>query len=498
MSQWGDGQFTGDVSAQNVEVRGTLKVGGLVIAPGIGATRVVIYAAAANLSKQIVTDPQGFLVNPVFGTPDGIAVIEVIDNQDGSGCACTGAVIAQPQPEGFMRVAPFRTPAGALVYDAEAHHHQISKDKTRLLAFGINNNFCYVYDIAGDNALHPQLVASVDLTPSGFDGPHDAYEMADGTFVVTMSGSVASLPDPGMGPGGLIQIDRDGAFIADVTPVGHAFFASAAISISINEANNLAYPEFQTHHFYHMWPPSPMEVGFKVTFFTFDPSVPGPIPLLAVDQQVDLIDPLDVTRVGYHATSPTWWPVAIGGKEVLFVMTIAEGVWALHRNWGSADPFVVQLVYPLPVGMGYPAHAAMHGIVQTLGATTTLKYNKLFLTDTWGNTLHVLDMSGGLPAPGSYFVPLVEIDNFNIHWAAFDVTGQSLYTSNMLFTLYDFNLGKYPPPHGTGPGYEFRKYSVDASGIPEAQPDLRVPAPTGYGFVKFKLRDGAAHPGVHE
>ena len=424
----------------------------------------------------------GLLVNPNGGTPDGVAVI-VIENN-------VGQIIQQPQPEGFsLPVAPFRSPGGALVYDAEAHHLQLSRDAERLLAFGLLDSFVYVYDVGGDNKLYPKLIASVDLAPSGYVGPHDALELADGSFLVTMTGQTNSIP-MGIGPGGMIRLSRDGAIISIVTqPVDHDMFESAALSIAINDDELLAYPQFQTHYYYDKQLDPVNEVGKSVVLFKYDPENPGTI--TSALQTIILADTAGNT--GDHLTSPTFWPGGdLNGKEVLFIAAISSGLWALTREAGSDDPFVPQLIYNLPVAGPPPQNSAMHAI--TFGKDGP-EYNKVYLTNTFGDTLHVLDMSNGLPPVGQYFsdapgspFPAVLISNPNIHWAAFDKEGEHLYTSNTLFSLYDWILCRYPPT----PIRELRRYDVvDDAGNLTSTPTLTVPASPGYGYVKFELRNPA-------
>lgn len=509
-----------DVNDEDLQVKPYVVVG------GVPSQSEVIYLAATNLSKQIrdagcgsnppvgaLVDPTGLLINPVFGTPDGISVVEVNDN----GNAC---LVMQPQTEGLMPVVPFRDPGNALVYDAEAHHFATDEKKTRLIAFGIINSFAYVYDISCENRLYPKLIASVDLSASGYTGPHDAVELDDGTFLVAMSGQAAlkplvcpapGAPVEGLGPGGLIRITRDGAFINDVTqPVDHTMFTSAAISIAINENKLLAYPQFQTHYYFDQAIGIPCEVGDSVVLFNFDPAAPGVI--TSALQTVPLSD--TAGNVGFNSTSPTFWPGTLKGadgrdKEVLFATAITAGLFALVRNAGSNGPFVAQLIIKLPVGNAYPAHAAMHAITFTRGDTEEVKYNKLYLTDTWGNAIWQMDMSNGLPPVGQYFSEtpgskyfVQKISDPNIHWAEFNRKGNRIYTSNTLFSLFDWILCKYPPdlnPNPTAISRHLRGYAVDSvSGDVATTPDLELEAPKGYGFVKFELRNRARHPGYQE
>jgi hypothetical protein len=118
-------------------------------------------------------------------------------------------------------------------------------------------------------------------------------------------------------------------------------------------------------------------------------------------------------------------------------------------------------------------------------------------------------MSNGLPPVGQYFseVPgstyfVKKISDPNIHWAEFNRSGNRLYSSNTLFSFFDWILCKYPPdlnPNPTAIPRHLRRYAINpATGAVAATPDLEFGAPKGYGFVKFELRNRARHPGYAE
>lgn len=107
-----------------------------------------------------------------------------------------------------IATAPTGSPAN------EAHHFGYNVDATRIYGGGITTNKLFVYDVETDPR-EPRLIEAVDLSESGYSGPHSVYAVPGG-LLIAMLGAVG-----GGGPGALILVDDDGKF-KEAYPVLHA------------------------------------------------------------------------------------------------------------------------------------------------------------------------------------------------------------------------------------------------------------------------------------
>jgi methanethiol oxidase len=112
-------------------------------------------------------------------------------------------VDADPQSASFGEIVA-TSPTGST--NNEAHHFGYGEGANRIFAGGIASNRLFLYDV-GDDPRQLRLSSTVDLTPSGFTGPHTAYAVPGGILVSMMGGAAGT---PGEGAGAVLELDTEG------------------------------------------------------------------------------------------------------------------------------------------------------------------------------------------------------------------------------------------------------------------------------------------------
>jgi hypothetical protein len=119
-------------------------------------------------------------------TGAGSDLIAVVDADPGS--ASFGQIVA---------TAPTGSP------NNEAHHFGYTERANRIFAGGIVSNRMFLYDVGAD-ARQLRLSRTVNLSGTGYTGPHTAYAVP-GDVLVTMMGGA-----DGNGAGAIVELDAEG------------------------------------------------------------------------------------------------------------------------------------------------------------------------------------------------------------------------------------------------------------------------------------------------
>ncbi len=118
----------------------------------------------------------------------------------GTGGDFIAVIDVDPQSRAFGEIVA-TAPTGST--NNEAHHFGYTDDASRIFAGGIMSNRMFLYDV-GDDARQLRLTRTVDLTQTGYVGPHTAYAVPGGVLV-TMMGDAG-----GDGAGAIVELDTEG------------------------------------------------------------------------------------------------------------------------------------------------------------------------------------------------------------------------------------------------------------------------------------------------
>ncbi len=145
----------------------------------------------------------------------------------------------------------------------EAHHFGYTADRSRIFGGGMFSNTLFVYDVETDPR-SPRLLRQVDLSGSGYVGPHTPYAVPGGVLVAMMGAADG-------GSGALLKVDDEGR-------VGRAYPAPTnhgrpihLYDVVINPGANrmLASSFAHAEHFMH-GVPDPEHVGSEVVVWDWE------------------------------------------------------------------------------------------------------------------------------------------------------------------------------------------------------------------------------------
>lgn len=140
----------------------------------------------------------------------------------------------------------------------EAHHFGYSADGSRIFAGGIMSNRMFLYDI-GSDPRQIRLSRTVDLSGTGYVGPHTAFAVPDGILVTMMGGTDHS------GTGALVELDYDGNVKSTLRAPIHNGRPVNLYDVTVLPQSNRMLASGLAHaaHFAH-GPPDPEQVGNQV------------------------------------------------------------------------------------------------------------------------------------------------------------------------------------------------------------------------------------------
>jgi methanethiol oxidase len=171
-------------------------------------------------------------------TSGGSDLIAVVDVDPAS--ATYGSIVAT-------------APAGS---SNEAHHFGYTADANRIFAGGMFSNRLFRYDVGAD-ARALRLSRTIDLTPTGYSGPHTAYAVPGGILVTMMGGTAGS--------GAILELNEDGDVVRTMPAPTHDGRPVNLYDITVHPATNRMLTTGLAHdaHLMH-GPPAPEQVGNQV------------------------------------------------------------------------------------------------------------------------------------------------------------------------------------------------------------------------------------------
>jgi len=143
----------------------------------------------------------------------------------------------------------------------EAHHFGYTEDARRIIAGGMFSNRVFLYDV-GDDPRRLSLARTIDLTPTGFSGPHTAYAVPGGVLVTMMGGD--------RGPGAIVELDTEGNLVRTVPAPKHEGRPVNLYDITVLPESNRMMATGLAHdaHLAH-GPPDPEHVGNQVVVWNW-------------------------------------------------------------------------------------------------------------------------------------------------------------------------------------------------------------------------------------
>lgn len=177
---------------------------------------------------------------------------------------------ASGEGEDFIAVVdvdPASPDFGAIVATAptgstgnEAHHFGYTADRSRIFAGGMFSNRIFIYDVERDPR-SPRLVRTVDLSGTGYVGPHTPLALADGMLLAMMGAADG-------GSGALLELDNEGRVRATYEAPRNGERAIHLYDVALNPATGRVFASSFAHaeHFMH-GPPDPEHVGNEVVIW---------------------------------------------------------------------------------------------------------------------------------------------------------------------------------------------------------------------------------------
>ncbi len=153
-------------------------------------------------TRPSVPDESPFVKGLKAGERESILYVWTRD-ADGQQNDFIAVVDVDPESDTYGEIIA-TSPNGARA--TEAHHFGYTVNADRIFAAGMFTNQMFIYDLKEDPR-NPKLIRTVDLSPSGYFGPHTMYAVPGGVMVA-MLGSVDHMP-----PGGLVMLNDDGDIV---------------------------------------------------------------------------------------------------------------------------------------------------------------------------------------------------------------------------------------------------------------------------------------------
>lgn len=173
---------------------------------------------------------------------------------DGDGSDFIAVVDVDPTSDAYGTIIAI-APTGSS--GNEAHHFGYTADRSRIFAGGMFSNRLFLYDVETD-AFAPRLVREVDLSASGYVGPHTPYAIPGGVLVVMMGAADG-------GSGALLELDDEGQVRRVYQAPDNRGRPIHLYDVVINpDANRMLASSFaHAEHFMH-GAPGPDQVGSEV------------------------------------------------------------------------------------------------------------------------------------------------------------------------------------------------------------------------------------------
>jgi methanethiol oxidase len=179
----------------------------------------------------------------------------------GAGSDFIGVVDADPRSSSFGRIVA-TAPTGST--NNEAHHFGYTENADRIFAGGMFSNRVFLYDV-GTDPRHLRLTRTVDLTPTGYSGPHTAYAVPNGLLVTMMGGT------DGNGAGAVVELDTEGTVMRVLPAPTHKGRPVNLYDITVRPETNRMLATGLAHdaHLAH-GPPDPEQVGNQVVVWDWE------------------------------------------------------------------------------------------------------------------------------------------------------------------------------------------------------------------------------------
>lgn len=167
-------------------------------------------------------------------------------------------------------VNPASTTYGTIIATAptgssgnEAHHFGYTADRSRIFAGGMFSNKLFLYDVEADPRA-PRLLREVDLSASGYVGPHTPYAVPGGVLVAMMGAADG-------GSGALLELDDEGRVRRTYPAPDNDGKPIHLYDVVINpDANRMLTSSFaHAEHFMH-GVPDPEHVGSEVVVWNWE------------------------------------------------------------------------------------------------------------------------------------------------------------------------------------------------------------------------------------
>ena len=209
--------------------------------------------------EDVPADDQSPFVRPVAGDGESLLYVWTRD-ASGTGSDLIAVVDADPSSASFGRIVE-TAPTGST--NNEAHHFGYTEDADRIFAGGMFSNRMFIYDV-GDDPRQLSLARTVDLTTTGFTGPHTAYAVPGGVLVTMMGGA------NGNGAGAVLQLDATGDVVSVLPAPTHEGRPVNLYDITIVPETNRMLTTGLAHdaHLAH-GPPEPGQIGNQVVVWNW-------------------------------------------------------------------------------------------------------------------------------------------------------------------------------------------------------------------------------------
>jgi methanethiol oxidase len=217
-------------------------------------------AAGAHGGERLADDQTPFVKLFAPGERESLLYVWTRD-ASGAGSDLVATVDADPQSPSFGRIVAM-APTGST--GNEAHHFGYTERADRIFAGGVMSNRMFVYDVEADPR-RLRLTRTVDLSGSGYVGPHTAFAVPGGVLV-TMMGDAG-----GHGGGAIVELDAEGAIRRVLPAPTHQGRPVNLYDVTVLPGSNRMLTTGLAHaaHFAH-GPPQPEQVGNQIVVWDWE------------------------------------------------------------------------------------------------------------------------------------------------------------------------------------------------------------------------------------
>jgi methanethiol oxidase len=206
----------------------------------------------------------------------------------------------------------------------EAHHFGYTADRSRIVAGGMFSNRIFLYDVATDPRA-PRLIRSVDLSGTGYVGPHTPVATDDGVLLAMMGAADG-------GSGAILKLDAEGRVRAALQAPTNNDRPIHLYDVAVNPyANRMLTSTFaHAEHFMH-GAPGLEHVGSEIVVWDWET---GEV------VQVEELDP---------STVVLRWLRSPGANGGFVPSAFGSSVWYWHDPEGDGR-YTFERVLQLPEG----------------------------------------------------------------------------------------------------------------------------------------------------